>query len=232
MVWSDSFPKGICVGTMKAGRHTSQKGERRYLSERVPVIKKKNSMEAKRPANSPAVNPYLLLCFCCPKQCQALRFQDHPNPQSSTSALVYSSLSPKILAVLLEKSFHCFSLSCHLLRMKTSFWSSFSWVRSLPPRPLPEFFHPSNRMPEALASLLQPCRLCAYHPPHPWGFSAAPAEGLSSIVSLLSLASPHPRTHSPELFPEEPPHFEAGKDVWYHSHAFSFFFFFFNRWGI
>lgn len=79
-----------------------------HLSERVPIIKKKNTVEARRPAYYPAVYLHLpqvtqrgpALLFSRPILVPPpphLPSYSHPTP-------------PKILAVLLENSFHCFSL--------------------------------------------------------------------------------------------------------------------------
>ena len=91
--------------------------------------------------------------------------------------------------------------------------------------------HHSNWNPEALASLPQPCFVPTL-PSRPWGFSAAPAEGLASIFIRLSFASPRPRTHSPELSPQAPPHFKSRKRSGISFLCIFLLLFFFNRWEI
>lgn len=148
------------------------------------------------------------------------------SPHSPVSALLFL-LFPKG-TVLLENIFHCFSL------ILPPYHSPFEehnvttglhlyWVRSQHPSPLLNSSSIPPRFQRPLPSLPQLCRLCATIPRHPWGFSAAPAEGPTSTF-ILSFVSPRPRTHSLELSYQEPLHFGAGGDLDNHSYVHIFFF--------
>lgn len=178
-----------------------------HLSERGSNHQKESIREAERPADSPVVYIHL----SCPKQHQPLPpcFRGHPSPHSPVPALLFFLLPQNI-----RKYFPLLLIlpSPHHSPDEQNVTSGLhpSWVQS---QPLPLIYSPPinpNRIPEVLASLPQPCFVPTL-PSRPWGFSAAPAEGLASIFILLSSASPRPRTHSPELSPQAPPHFKSRK---------------------
>lgn len=170
---------------MKAGRHICQKEVANAKKDHGGWDQLINYPVDYRPAallQRPQTAPTLPPCF-----------QDHPRLHSLVPALLFLLL-PKG-TVFLENIFCCFSglLPSYSPSEEQNVTSGLHlyWVRFQSPPPLLK----SSSVPPT--GFQRPWLACASLagfvstlPPHPWGFSAAPAEGLTSIFNPFFFCFP------------------------------------------